>query len=71
MRHIDFDIKKEEKKEMPLDDKMALIVVHYGGDNHLRKKAIMSAIYDWDAQLEKPDEAIFLELVCPRRDAVL
>ena len=65
MRHMHIDPPKEEKKDAPLDDKMALIVVHYGGDNHLRKKAIMSAIYDWDAQLEKPDEAIFLELVCP------
>lgn len=54
--------------EMPCDidgNELALITVHYGGYNELRRRATMSAVMDWDRQNRHPDEAVFLELVCP------
>lgn len=71
MIKVDFHIDKpkaEEKKVVEDIDKLCLIVVHYGGSNALRKKAIMSAVFDWERQEEKPDDAIFLELVCPNEE---
>ena len=65
MRTVGIAPKYKTWRDDEHDDRLALITVWYGGRNELRKHATMTAIYDWDKQEEKPDDAIFLELVCP------
>ena len=43
----------------------SLVTVHYGGLNVLRRTAVRRALKSWDEQEVKPDDSMFLELVCP------
>ena len=45
--------------------KTALIAVHYGGYNEIRKNATTRAVQEWDSQQIKPDDGIFIELTYP------
>ena len=46
-------------------EKTALVTVFFGGMHELRRRATLRALQSWDEQEYKPDEAVFLELVCP------
>lgn len=49
-------------------DGMAMIVVHYGGYNELRRDATLRACAGWMSQNEIPSEIIFLEMVLPGQE---
>ena len=46
----------------------ALITCHYGGYNELRRDATLRAVKAWEWQSSLPDDALFLELVCPGQE---
>jgi len=43
----------------------ALITIHHGGRNELRREATLRAVASWDAQATLPEQAVFLEMLLP------
>ena len=51
------------------EPRTCLVSVYHGGKNKARRDATVRAIEAWDAQSVRPDDAVFMELVCPGDDA--
>ena len=54
--------------ESPSSRRLAMICCHYGGLNELRRDATIRALERFDRLSRRPDESVFLELVCPGQE---
>lgn len=67
LKKANADSQEKRVQRMPQGGN-ALITCHYGGRSDLRRDATLRAVKAWEWQSYLPDDALFLELVCPGQE---